>query len=143
VSETRAPRRSNAERDEEVREALRPYDADDWPWALLIAIGVALALAIVNVVLLIAGQGGQPGALVVYCVLMLGAAYGMWAKSYAAVLVFQCLLAIAVATGFLFLLRASSFWDLVICFALIVPTGWLFWKLVRVLARLQTPPDET
>jgi hypothetical protein len=74
---------------------------------------------------------------------MFGAAYGMWTKRYGAVLAFQCLLAIAVATGFLFLLRASSLMDLLICFGLIVPTGWLFWKLIRVLARIQTPGDET
>jgi hypothetical protein len=74
-------------------------------------------------------------------VLILGAAYGMWTKRYGAVLAFQVLLAIAVIIGFLFLLRASSLLDVLICFVLIVPTGWLFWKLVRVLARLQTPVD--
>jgi hypothetical protein len=46
-----------------------------------------------------------------------------------------------VVIGFLFLLRASSLLDLLICFVLIVPTGWLFWKLVRILARLQTPVE--
>jgi hypothetical protein len=74
---------------------------------------------------------------------MVGVAYGMWTKRYGAVLAFQCLLAIAVATGFLFLLRASTFVDVLICFALIVPTGWLFWKLVRVLARIQAPRGHT
>jgi hypothetical protein len=27
--------------------------------------------------------------------------------------------------------------------AVIAPAGWLFWKLVRVLARLQVPPERT
>lgn len=132
-------RRSSEERNAEVRDALRPYAPGERPPALLVAIGVALALGLANVGLLIAGQGGTPAALLVYCVLMFGAAYGMWTKHYGAVLAFQCLLAIAVATGFLFLLRASTAVDLLICFALIVPTGWLFWKLIRVLARIQTP----
>jgi hypothetical protein len=100
---------------------------------------LAVALAATNVVLLIAGQGGAPGPLIVYLTLMLGAAYGMWTKRYGAVLAFQCLLAIAVAMGFLFLLRASTLTDVLICAVLIVPTSWLFWRLIRVLARLQAP----
>jgi hypothetical protein len=132
-------RRSSEERNAEVRDTLRPYAPDERPTALLVAVALALVLGLVNVGLLIAGQGGAPGALLVYCVLMFGAAYGMWTKRYGAVLAFQCLLAIAVATGFLFLLRASTAVDLLICFGLIVPPGWLFWKLIRVLARIQTP----
>ena len=133
-------RPSSEERSAEVREALRPLEPGERPLPLVVATALALTLAVVNVGLLIAGQGGRPGPLLVYCVLMLGAAYGMWTRRYGAVLAFQCLLAIAVAMGFLFLLRASTVTDLLICFALIVPTGWLFWKLIRVLARIQTPP---
>ena len=134
-------RPSAEERNAAVRAALRPLAEDERPRPLVLATLLAVALGVTNVVLLIAGQGGSPGPLVVYCVLMLGLAYGMWHKRYGAVLAFQCLLAIAVATGVLFLLRASTFVDLLICFALIVPTGWLFWKLIRVLARIQTPRD--
>jgi hypothetical protein len=134
-------RRSSEERSAEVREALRPLAPGERPPALRAAVALALALGLVNVGLLIAGQGGKPAALLIYCMLMFGAAYGMWQRRYGAVLAFQCLLAIAVAMGFLFLLRASTFVDLLICFALIVPTGWLFWKLIRVLARIQTPRD--
>jgi hypothetical protein len=142
-SRTETPRRSTEERNAEVRAALQPYAPGERPPALVVAVGLAVALGVVNLVLLAAGQGGKPAALLVYCVLMFGAAYGMWTKRYGAVLAFQCLLAIAVATGFLFLLRASSLLDLLICFGLIVPTGWLFWKLIRVLARIQTPRDAT
>jgi hypothetical protein len=135
-------RASSEERNAEVRATLQPYAPGERPPALVVAIVVALALALTNLVLLAAGHAGKPGALLVYCALMLGAAYGMWTKRYGAVLAFQCLLAIAVAVGFLFLLRASTITDLLICFALIVPPGWLFWKLIRVLARLQTPLDD-
>ena len=132
-------RPSSEERNAEVREALRPLEPGERPMPLVVATALALTLAAINVGLLVAGQGGRPGPLLVYCVLMLGAAYGMWTRRYGAVLAFQCLLAIAVAMGFLFLLRASTVTDLLICFMLIVPTGWLFWKLIRVLARIQTP----
>ncbi|HMJ33223.1 MAG TPA: hypothetical protein VK501_04840 [Baekduia sp.] len=140
-SPERPPRQSSAERNEEIRAGLEPIGPDERPLPLVIATVVAVALGLTNIVLLLAGQSGQPAQLIVYCVLVLGAAYGMWTKRYGAVLAFQVLLAIAVVIGFLFLLRASSLLDLLICFALIVPTGWLFWKLVRVLARLQTPVD--
>jgi hypothetical protein len=140
-SAQRPPRKSSAQRNAEVRAGLEPIGPDERPLPLVIATAVAVALGLTNIVLLIAGQNGQPAQLVVYCALILGAAYGMWTKRYAAVLAFQVLLAIAVVIGFLFLLRASSLLDLLICFVLIVPTGWLFWKLVRILARLQTPVE--
>ncbi|HEU4976258.1 MAG TPA: hypothetical protein VFT50_14285 [Baekduia sp.] len=138
----RPARKSSEERNAEVRAHLRPLDPGERPAALVVAVVLALALAAVNVVLLAAGQGGRPEGLVVYCALMLLIASGMWTRRYAAVLAFECLLAIAVTFGFLFLLRASSPLDLLICFVLIVPTGWLFWKLIRVLARLQAPPRD-
>jgi len=140
-SAQRPPRKSSAQRNAEVRAGLEPIGPDERPLPLVIATAVAVALGLTNIVLLIAGQNGQPAQLVVYCALILGAAYGMWTKRYAAVLAFQVLLAIAVVIGFLFLLRASSLLDVLICFVLIVPTGWLFWKLVRILARLQTPVE--
>jgi hypothetical protein len=142
----RPPRKSSAERNEEIRADLVPIGPDERPLPLVIATVVAVVLGLTNVVLLLAGQSGDHGPLIVYCLLMLGIAYGMWTKSYIAVLLYEVLLAIAVVVGFLFLFLASSLLDLVICFGLIVPTGWLFWKLVRVLARLQTPvrdgPDD-
>jgi hypothetical protein len=141
-SPERPPRRSSAERNEEIRAGLQPIGPDERPLPLVVATVVAVGLGLTNIVLLLAGQSGRPAQLVVYCVLILGAAYGMWTKRYGAVLAFQVLLAIAVVVGFLFLLRASSLLDVLICFMLIVPTGWLFWKLVRVLARLQTPADD-
>ena len=140
-SAERPPRKSSAERNAEVRAGLEPIGPDERPWPLVIATAVAVGLGLTNIGLLIAGQNGQPAQLVVYCALILGAAYGMWTKRYIAVLAFQVLLAIAVVIGFLFLLRASSLLDVLICFVLIVPTGWLFWKLVRILARLQTPVE--
>ena len=88
------------------------------------------------------GRGGA-GTLLVYCALMFAAAYGMWTKRYLAVLLFQILLAVLVVFFFLFLLRASSVGDVALSLAVMLPAGALFWKLVRVLARLQIPPART
>ena len=107
------------------------------------AVVTAVALGLVNLVLAVSGHSGKGGAgtLIVYCALMFAAAWGMWNKRYVAVLLFQILLAVLVVFFFLFLLRASSLRDVALSLAVIVPAGWLFWKLVRVLARLQVPPQ--
>jgi hypothetical protein len=143
------PRKSSEERNQAIRAGLLPIAPDERPTPLLVAVAVALALGLVNLVLAVTGHSGRGGAgtLIVYCALMLAAAWGMWTKRYIAVLLFQILLAILVVFFFLFLLRASSIRDVALSLAVIVPAGWLFWKLVRVLARLQTPvadgPDRT
>jgi hypothetical protein len=141
---TRPPRRSSAERDEELRARLTPYAPDERPWPLVAGAIVAALLGLANLVAYVAGDtvnGKRPAAsgIIVFCALMFLAAWGMWTKRYWAVLGFQALLAIIAIVFFLFLLRASTILDVVIALALIVPSGTLFWKLVRVLARLQTP----
>jgi thiamine-phosphate pyrophosphorylase len=137
----RPRRKSSDERNQEVRAGLEPIAPGERPLPLVIAAAAAILLGVVNLVLAAAGAhaAGGAGTLVVYCALMFAAAWGMWTKRYMAVLLFQILLAILVIFFFLFLLRASSVTDVALSLAVIVPCGWLFWKLVRVLARLQTP----
>jgi thiamine-phosphate pyrophosphorylase len=140
----RRPRKSSEERTAEIQSTLEPIAPDERPAPLLVAVAVAVLLGVVNLVLAVTGHSGKGGAgtLVVYCALMFAAAFGMWTKRYLAVLLFQILLAILVVFFFLFLLRASSVGDVALSLAIILPAGWLFWKLVRVLARLQVPaPD--
>jgi thiamine-phosphate pyrophosphorylase len=138
----RRPRKSSEERTAEIQATLEPFAPGERPTALVVAVAAAVLLGLVNLVLAVTGHSGKGGAgtLIVYCGLMFAAAYGMWTKRYLAVLLFQILLAILVVFFFLFLLRASSVGDVALSLAVIVPSGWLFWKLVRVLARLQVPP---
>jgi thiamine-phosphate pyrophosphorylase len=140
----RRPRKSSEERNAEIQSTLEPIAPGDRPPALLVAIVTAVLLGSVNLVLAATGHSGRGGAgtLVVYCALMFAAAYGMWTKRYLAVLLFQILLAVLVVFFFLFLLRASDAGDVALSLAVIVPAGWLFWKLVRVLARLQVPAQD-
>jgi hypothetical protein len=65
--------------------------------------------------------------------------WGLWNKRYWAVLGFEALLAITVIVFFLLLLRASSVLAALIAVAAIALLGYLFWKLIRVMARVQTP----
>ena len=71
--------------------------------------------------------------------LMLAMAWGMWRAKYWAVLGFQALLALAILVVALALTVASDVLTVVICLAVIVPAGTLFWFLIKALARIQMP----
>jgi hypothetical protein len=140
-------RRSRSEeRNAAVRATLKPYGSGERPWAIRISIACAALLGAVNLILYLAGTkpklgGQQPhlGEVLVFCAVMLVCAAGMWRMRYWAVLGFQTLLAIGVLGFSLALIRASSLLGAAICLAVIIPGGWLFYKLVRVLGRLQLP----
>ena len=69
----------------------------------------------------------------------LGAAAGMWKAKYWAVLGFQALLGITLVLCSLSLIRASNLLGFLIPTVIIVFGGWLFWKLIRAMARIQMP----
>ncbi len=144
MPESTKPRKSSAERESELRAQLEPYGPDERPWPLVAGTITTALLGLLSVVPWLAGmeidgQRPQPGGVLIFTAVMWVAAWGMWNKRYWAVLGFQTLLAIVVVIFGLFVLRASTVLDVVISFAFAVPAGYLFWKLVRVLARLQTP----
>src|SRR5919202_5948466 len=122
----------------------RPLARGGRPAVLTFAALLAAALAVGNLAAFAAGvevDGRRPGALsvAVFAVLMLGAAWGMWRRRYWAVLGFEALLGITVAIAALSLLVASNDEEVVRCRIILAVGGWLFWKLVRVMARLQAP----
>jgi hypothetical protein len=132
------------ERDERIRAGLAPLRDDERPPALLVAAALAAALGLVNLGLFLAGvevQGERPNTIttLLFCALLLTAAVGMYRKAYWAVLGFQALLALITLVFALFLLRASNALAVVVCVAIIGVAGTLFFKLVRVLARIQLP----
>jgi hypothetical protein len=130
------------ERDAAVRAQLRPLAPGERPPALVVAACLAAMIAVANVALLAAGWevDGQdpstPGVLL-FAGLMLAAAGGMWHRRYWAVLGFQALLGIGVVYAGLSLLVAANAVAVLLCLAVMLGGGWLFWKLVRVLARIQ------
>ena len=65
------------------------------------------------------------------------AAIGLWRVRYWAIVGFEIVLGFAVVFFSLFLLLASNVLALVICIAVIGFGGWLFWSLVRPMARVQ------
>jgi MFS family permease len=114
-------------------------------YAVIILIGVALALALANVAAFAAGaqvpgQGPGAGGLVFVAVMLL-AAWGMWRRRYWAVLGFAALMALIAVVFTLLLLIASNVLAVLVCLAFAGSAGWLFWKLIRVMARLQAPRE--
>ena len=132
------------ERDAEVRAQLEPLDPGERPTAVTVAAAVAAALGVANVVLYAVGvdvRGKEPGlvGVLLFAVLMVAAAYGMWRSRYWAVLGFQALLGVTILIAALSLAVASNVTAVVLCVGIVVLGGWLFWKLVKAMARIQMP----
>jgi hypothetical protein len=111
-----------------------------------VAAVLALALALANTALYVAGEkvpgGARPGwvGIVAFAVLMLTTSVGMWRARYWAVLAFEALLGLGLLSLAIYLTRASSVKGLAIALAGLALGGWLFYKLIRAMARIQMPP---
>jgi hypothetical protein len=70
---------------------------------------------------------------------MLICAWGMWHLRYWAVLGFQAILVFVILIFSLLLLRASNLVGVLAGVLIVGGGGYLFYKLVRVLSRLQMP----
>jgi hypothetical protein len=131
------------ERDERIRAGLTPLAPDERPLALRLSALLALLIALSNVVALAAGvevDGRSPvlGGLL-FAALMLMAAVGMWQKRYWAVLGFEALLGLSIVYSALSLMVAANGVAALLCVAVIVIAGPLFWFLIRIMARIQMP----
>ena len=143
----RPPRVPGHERDRIAREALAPLAPGEHPRALLVAIAVSLLLAAgvvagaASVHDLSRHGGSLPGAATIAVVLVL-LAQGMYRHRYWAVLSFEALLAFQIIVTALALVVASTITAAAVCVVGIGLGGWLFWKLVRVMGRIQAgePP---
>jgi hypothetical protein len=140
----RPPRKSSEERNAEVRAQLEPLAPGERPPWLAVAAVVAAVMAIATLILVVADTGlaggkNTPVAGVVQAVVLLAAAAGMWTSKYWAVLGFQCLLAITMVYGFVSLLFASNFLGVVLASAIVAGSTFLFYKLIRAMARVQMP----
>lgn len=143
--EGRPPRLRGEARNQQIRSGIAPLAPGERPPALVVAVVVAIALAVANLVLLATGyelpgnKGGGQGGAILFAVILAVAAAGMWTGRYWAVLGFQCLLALICVYAGLSLLVASNLAAVTRGVGAIVLAGMLFFKLIRVLARLQAP----
>jgi hypothetical protein len=137
------PRRTrSSERDELARIALTPLAEGERPPALRVAIVLAILLAIAVIVGALtvhdlSRRGGSiPGALFLAGVLGMLAG-GMYRGRYWAVLGFEALLTFQIIVTSLALVVASTLLAAAACLLSVLLAGWLFWKLVRVMGRMQ------
>lgn len=137
-------RERTAARDTAIREGLEPIGPGTRPLSLTIAAAVAGLIAAGNLIAWAAGlqiRGTRPGlgGILVLSVLLGACAYGLFRARYWGVLGFEVLIALTVIYAALGLTVASNLAAVVLCVAVIGLGGWLFWKLVRVMARIQMP----
>jgi hypothetical protein len=132
------------ERDEALRAQLEPLAPDERPLVLRLSAGLAALIAAVNVVAALGGvevDGRRPVlAGLLLAAIMAGVAAGVWQKRYLVLLLWQALLAVALLFSFLSLMVASNATAVLVCVSVMGIAGTLFWKLVRVMARVQVPP---
>jgi len=141
----RPPSRSER-RDAAVRATLTPLAPGERPWVITVGALLAAISGISQLVLFLAGVKlhttgvrASAGQTIAFTVLMLICAVGMWLMRYWAVLGFMALLAILLVFAIGALVKASSVLGLVIALAIVAVGGFLFFKLVRVLSRIQMP----
>jgi hypothetical protein len=139
------PGRSEA-RNAAVRATLTPLAPGERPWPLKIAALIALLIGASDlVVVLINGKfdvgGAHTGAsgVILFSVVMIVCAWGMWQLRYWAVLGFQAILVFVILFFSLLLARAANVLAVVAGVVVVGGSGYLFFKLVRVLSRLQMP----
>jgi hypothetical protein len=142
-----APRPSRSEeRNAAVRATLTPLDPGERPWSLKIAVLIALLIGggdliavIINGRFSVGKAHAGPSGVILFSVLMLVCAVGMWQLRYWAVLGFQAILAFVILFFSLLLLRASNVLAVIAAVLVVGGGGYLFYKLVRVLSRLNMP----
>jgi hypothetical protein len=122
--------------------ALQPLGEHERPPALVIAatvcivLGLAVIVGAATVHDLSRHGGSLPGAALIATTLAL-LAQGIYRRRYWAVLSFEALLAFQILVTSLALVVASTLTAAAICLIGIGLAGWLFWKLVRVMGRIQ------
>jgi hypothetical protein len=131
-------------RDAEARAQLEPLAPGERPWPVTVASGVAAVLAATNFILYTVGYRPRHihpklAEILVFTALMAMCSYGTWRLRYWAILGFEALLAIGLLGFSLAIIKANSIFVALGCTAVIGAAGYLFWKLVRVMSRIQMP----
>ena len=129
-------------RDEAARQELEPLAPGERPKAVTVAAMIAALLIPLNVGagLLVGGtESGQITFAVLQSVILAIAAGGMWLGKYWAVLGFQALLAIQILLLSLALLTVENVFVGLGVAVLVGALGYLFFKLIRAMARMQMP----
>lgn len=143
------PSRTEA-RNAAIRATLTPLAPGERPWALKIAALIAvfigggdLVAVAINGKFSVGNAHAGASGVILFSALMLLSAWGMWHQRYWAVLGFQAILVFVILFFSVLLIRASNLLGVLAGVVVVGGGGWLFYKLVRVLSRIQmpTPPS--
>jgi hypothetical protein len=131
-------------RDAEARANLKPLAPGERPPVIWISALLAAGLGLANFIAWVAGDkinGKHPaaGGILIFTALMCACAVGLWRMWYGAVLGFMALLAIIGTLFSLYLVEASNLLGFIVAPVIVIVAGYLFFKLVRVLSRIQMP----
>jgi hypothetical protein len=131
-------------RDAEARANLKPLGPGERPPVIRVSALLAGALGLANLIAWLAGDkinGKHPaaGGIFIFSALMCACGIGLWRMWYGAVLGFMALLAIIGTLFSLYLVEASNALGFIVAPIIIAVAGYLFFKLVRVLSRIQMP----
>ncbi len=127
-----------------ARAKLAPLAPGERPWPLKAAAALAALAGLVNLIAYAAGtkvngsslSAGEIGAFALIAFVL---ATGMWQRNSLAVLGFMAVLGVVVVLFSLFLIEASNLLGVLVPLVFIGVGGYLFWKLIRVLGRIQAP----
>lgn len=136
------PRLRGEARDAQLRAELTPLAPGERPTPLIVATAVAAVLAVAVLIGALSqhdlsSHGGSLIGGVFLAGVLAFIAGGMFNRRYWAVLSFEALLAFQILVSCLALIVVAS---IVVALVLVVVVGlggWLFWKLVRVIGRIQ------
>ena len=139
-------------KNEAARAALKPLAPGERPTAVTVGAIAAVVLAAVNVIAMIAGwnslggdtdEGRAAAFTILWSLILLVVAWGMWRSRYWAVLGMQTLLGITLVLASLSLITANSIGSVLILVVILAAAGALFWFMVKAMARIQMPERPT
>jgi hypothetical protein len=138
------PMTRSERRDAEVRAGLTPMKPGERPGVIIVSTVICALIGVGQLIAFLAGlkiHGKTPAApgTILFCVLMIVCAIGIWRLWYGAVLALMALLAIIAVLFSLLAIEASNLLGLAVALVVIAGSGYLFFKLVRVLSRIQMP----
>lgn len=147
TEQPRARRPTSEERNAAVRADIHPLKPGERPGPLKIAAGVLVLLAVANLLLMIptdnvpmaSGESNPVGRSIALAAVLLGLAAWIWSRAAGAVLIFEALLIVTMLYAFLGLMTAANASAVFASAVVLALAGTLFWKLIRVLARIQAP----
>ena len=122
-----------------VRAQLEPLEPGERPLPVTIGAIVAGLLVVANIPFYFIVDTAAITTFAFFTALMVVMAWGMWQAKYWAVLGFQALLALTILVFALNLAFANSVLAALICLAIVIPGGALFWFMVKAMARIQMP----